>query len=61
MKFLEVANEVGSLDGEEFSVNITWMCGLLDFELGPFLKIEASLKVFNNSGHCSGLNNSHWQ
>ena len=61
MKFPEVANEVGSLDGEELSVNIPWMGGLLDFELGPCLKIEATLKVFNNSGHCSGLNISHWQ
>ena len=40
MKFLEVANEVRSLDGEEFLVNIPWMCGLLDFELGPCLNIE---------------------
>lgn len=40
MKFPEAANEVGSLDGEEFLVNIPWMCGLLDFELGPCLNIE---------------------
>ena len=40
MKFPEVANEVGSLDGEEFSVSIPWMCGILDFELGPCLNIQ---------------------
>ena len=61
MKFPKAANEVGSLDGEELSVNITWMGGLLDLELGPCLKIEAALKVFSNYGHCSGLNSSHWQ
>ena len=61
MKFPKAANEVGSLDGEEFSVNIPWMSGMLDFELGRGLNIEATLKVFSNSGHCSGLNNSHWK
>ena len=61
MKFHEAANEVGSLDGEEFSVKIPWMCGMLDFELGPYLKIEATLKVFNNSRHYSGLNSNQWQ
>ena len=39
MKFPEAANEVGSLDGEEFLVNIPWMCGLLDFVLDPCLNI----------------------
>ena len=40
MKFSKAANEVGSLDGKEFSVKTPWMCGLLDFELGPCLNIE---------------------
>ena len=59
MRFPEETSDVGIMDGEEFSINIPWMCGMLDFELGPCLKIEATLKVFNNSGHCNGLNNSH--